>query len=75
MPDSALLTCETCGNHERIWLNRCKKCSDPSKNWYEARIAELEAANAKLTQQRVDIGIKYDLLNAEYKRLLGTEGE
>lgn len=55
--ESALLTCETCGAHQRVWLNRCKRCRDPEVNWYEARIAKLEemlATQDKLIRQQAD---------------------
>jgi hypothetical protein len=41
--ESALLKCESCKNVQRVWLNKCKACRDPEDNWYEDRIAELEA--------------------------------
>jgi len=41
--DSALLKCESCGNTQRVWLNKCKACKDPESNWYEQTIAKLEA--------------------------------
>ena len=59
--ESALLTCETCGAHQRVWLNRCQKCCDPEVNWYEARIAKLEEV---IQQQDKLIRNQADTLNS-----------
>ncbi len=40
--ESALLSCEQCGAHKRVWLEKCEHCNRPETNWYENRIQELE---------------------------------
>jgi primosomal protein N' len=67
--ESALLKCEHCGNADRVWLNRCKRCSSPEVNWYEARIAMLEetiVSQDKLIRNQADLLNNY---SAELKRL------
>jgi len=58
--DSALLKCETCGSVRRVWLNQCRACKDPTDNWYERRIAELEGV---IQQQDAYIRKQADELN------------
>jgi len=69
--DSALLKCEHCGSQQRVWLNRCKKCADPEDNWYERRIATLEA---QVQTQDALIRKQADQLNNYSMKLRRLEG-
>lgn len=62
--DSALLKCESCGNTARVWLNKCERCKDPTTNWYEDRIKELEAI---IDRQDKQIRYLVDTLHSEGK--------
>lgn len=63
--DSAFLKCEVCGNGRRVWLSKCTACSDPTRNWYEDRIAFLKDI---IKNQEALILTQSGLLNSRYEK-------